>query len=133
MKMSLDTKRLRSLGGAVGKYKYILFVILAGILLMLLPGRSDRESETSDAQAGSAADFTEPFNLQQLEEEMAQTLSQVEGAGEVEVILTLEASTEQVLARDSETSRENDGDKVTVDSSSEAVVVSRAAIRTRWW
>lgn len=61
------------------KYRYILAVILAGILLMALPGK--REEPAPSVRTEVAAEPT-------LQESLSRILSRVEGAGKVEVLLT---------------------------------------------
>ena len=67
----------------------------------------------------------EGFDLEALEDRLADTLSQIEGAGRCEVLLTLESGTEQILARDSETDREEGDDRQSLRRSTETVIVSR--------
>ena len=105
------------------KYKFVLLVLLAGILLLLLPtfeggygtggsGRTDPPSELA-------------FDLEGLEKKLSDTLSEVEGAGEVSVVLTVKASTRQVLAQDI-TSSQKEG---AVDEGRTTVVVSKGSGR----
>lgn len=97
--------------GAVWKlleqYKYILIVIAAGILLLLWPTGERRQAAETDA-----GDAREDFDLDALEEKLSQTLSQVEGAGEVRVTLTVKSGMEQVLASDRTTSVTERGSSV---------------------
>lgn len=103
------------------KYKFVLLVVLAGVLLLLLPttggGGEDRSGGT-DPPALS-------FDLEGLERKLADTLSQVEGAGKVSVVLTVKASTRQVLAQDSNVSK---GDGTSQEEKS-TVVVSKGSGR----
>ena len=71
---------------ALGKYKYVLLVIGLGALLMALPpaGQRDRDQEAAQTSA-------EGFDLEAFEEKMERALSQVEGAGAVRVVLTLDS------------------------------------------
>lgn len=98
--------------GAVWKlldqYKYVLIIIAAGIVLLLWPS-GEREQP---AESGSSADARETFELKALEEKLSQTLSQVEGAGEVTVTLTMKSGMEQVLASDRTTSVTERGSSV---------------------
>ena len=90
------------------KYKFVLLVLLAGILLLLLP-----TFEGGDGTGGSGR--TDPpselaFDLEGLEKKLSDTLSEVEGAGEVSVVLTVKASTRQVLAQDITSSQKEGAD-----------------------
>lgn len=89
--------------GALGKYQGVLLVIVVGVLLLLLPtggGTSAQEDVPP-----SAAEAT--FDLEEFEKRLEGTLSEIQGAGEVRVVLTLDSSSRQVLAQDVE--READG------------------------
>lgn len=82
---------------ALEKYKFVLLVLLAGVLLLLLPmpGGDSGKGQEEAAQAGELA-----FDLDGLEHKLEEALSRVEGAGKVSVVLTVKASTRQVLAQD---------------------------------
>lgn len=95
------------------KYKFVLLVILAGVLLLLLP--------TGEGKAETGKAGTDPpelsFDVAGLEQKLSNTLSKMEGAGNVSVVLTVKASTRQVLAVDATTSNkegENQESKSTV-------------------
>lgn len=88
--------------GALGKYSYVLLVIAVGTVLLLLPtgGRDSPGEEEPAREEGTS------FDLDAFEEKLARTLSQVEGAGEARVVLTLDGGSRQVLARN----QDKDGD-----------------------
>lgn len=89
--------------GALGKYGYVLLVMAAGAVLLLLPsGGRDSPGEEPPAQEEGAA-----FDLEAFEKKLERTLSQIEGAGEAQVVLTLDGGSRQVLARNQD--REGDG------------------------
>ena len=88
--------------GALRKYQYVLLVMAAGVVLLLLPaGGQDRGEEPPAREEGAV------FDLDAFEQKLERTLSPVEGAGETQVILTLDGGSRQVLARNQE--REGDG------------------------
>ena len=79
------------------KYKYVLLVALVGAVLLLWPS-----GEKTDKSATDARESGDLFRGEELEEKLEKALSQVEGAGKVTVVLTLEESAKQVLAQDEE-------------------------------
>ena len=86
----MDLKQLRKKGLELfRRYRYALLVVAVGLVLMLLPsGRMNQTPEVSaPAQTGKEQD---------LSQKIEQLLGQIEGAGEVQVLLSL-ASGEQVL------------------------------------
>ena len=93
---------------ALDKYKYVLIVIIAGIVLLLWPTGERKQNAGTD---GSAAAL-EKFDLEALEKKLSRTLSMVEGAGEVTVTLTVQRGMEQVLASDRTTSVSERGSSV---------------------
>ena len=74
--MDIITLRQRSLE-LLKQYRYVLLVVLAGILLMVLPGEKEPEAIPTQSQVQPA-----------LQEELAELLSRLEGAGKVKVLLT---------------------------------------------
>ena len=106
------------------QYKYVLIAIAVGIVLLLWP--------SGEGGQGPPADTAEEIHaietilhcgcrflatvhagcLEELEKKLAQTLSQVEGAGKVTVTLTLKSGMEQVLASDRSTSVTERGSSV---------------------
>ena len=93
---------------ALDRYKYVLIVIAAGMILLLWP-TGEREQNAGTA---SGLDVRETFDLDALEKKLSRTLSMVEGAGEVTVTLTVKRGMEQVLASDRATSVSDRGSSV---------------------
>lgn len=76
------------------KYRAVLIVLLAGVLLLASGGRGAKEEAVvSDASAGSAA-----FDLAAFEQALCDKLAAVDGVGRVELMLSLEESGEAVYA-----------------------------------
>ena len=93
------------------RYKYVLLVVLTGAVLLLLPsGETGRENNELPLQPDGQ------FDLEQVERKLERALSQISGAGEVTVVLTLKESSRQILARDTQVSER--------DQRTETVVVS---------
>lgn len=86
----------------LGRYQYVLLVLAVGVLLLLLPMGGGEEKP-----AAAAEPLTECFSLEEFEEKLARTISQIRGAGEAQVVLSLKSGSRQVLAQD--TQRDADG------------------------
>lgn len=116
------------------RYRYVLLVALAGAALLLLPtGKSGEQGQT--AALSSAAEW----DVSELEERLERALARVDGAGEVEVVLTVERAPRQILAedrvseRDGESLREEETTVVLSRGSGvqEAVAVGRVSAQFR--
>ena len=84
------------------KYKYVLLLGLAGILLMVWP------VEKAEERIGDAAEVRQEERIQ-LEDALEQLLSQMEGVGNAQVLLTVEQGTRAVYAYDRSDSRTDGG------------------------
>ena len=82
----------------LSRYQYVLLVLAAGVLLLLLPlGGGEEEDHTQ-----TPAQLQEEFDLEAFEDRLAGALSQIQGAGEAQVVLTLKSGSRQVLAQDTQ-------------------------------
>ena len=97
------------------KYKYVLLVIAAGIVLLLLP-LGGEENPTLGGTESQTENGEETFRVEEMERRLEEALSRVDRAGEVTVVLTVKSGTRQILAQDSSRSGE--------ESSTSTVVVS---------
>lgn len=70
------------------KYKYAALVLLLGVLLLLLPFGKEKKEEpmTASEEALSDSDYA-----QQMEARLEGMLTQIDGAGRVKVMLTLQS------------------------------------------
>lgn len=108
------------------KYRHILLILLVGIVLMAIPTTSAKKEERTDTQE------QEVFSVEETERRMTEILGRIEGAGKLEVMLTLKSGSQLALAEDVETTM-RDGEEqfrsetVTIDRGSgyEEVVVTR--------
>ena len=72
----------------IKQYRYVVLILLIGMVLMLLPEGNKEEAQLPDQVTAPAESSTE--------ERLSQILRRVEGAGNVEVLLTI-ASGEKIL------------------------------------
>ena len=87
------------------KYKYALIILIFGIILMMLPNKT--EIQTTDSISTISAQKS-------LDEELAQILSLIDGAGEVQVLLTKEIGEETIYQTDEDTSVQADSSSVKI-------------------
>ena len=98
MKFPKLTGSLRTLPALLEKYKFVLLVALIGVILLLLPTATS--AKTGEGQSGQPA---LSFSLEDEEEKLRQALGKIEGAGKLELVLTLKTGAEQIYARNEST------------------------------
>lgn len=101
---------------AVKKYRYALLVLAIGLLLMIIPEFNINTAEQEQAVTN------EPASEPTLEMRLSQILSQVDGAGPVQVVLTVSAGEEVVYQTDNNSSYHTDTNTVNTNT----VVVTNA-------
>ena len=84
----------RKLLQVINKYKYVIIIMIIGILFLLLPSGNNTSSEK--AVISEHAD-----NILSVEDQLSQVLSYVKGAGKVQVMLSI-ASGEETLYQTNE-------------------------------
>ncbi len=121
--MKLDLGRYK---GVFDKYKYLLLVICAGVLLMLWPSSKANDKTPSNAQAPPA------FSLAEMEQKVASALLGMDGVGRVQVALTLKNDGQTVYQTDAQTKRQqeqSDGQtsRETTEQNDKTLVVSEGS------
>lgn len=94
------------------KFKFPLLIMGLGLVLILFSGGSGESTASTSAVVHENGNY---FDLSAFEKQLAETLSQIEGAGTVTVQLSLEATAEQVYATDTER-QSNESKQETVES-----------------
>ena len=103
----------------IERYKWILLVIAAGAFLLLLPTGGAPAERTAEPQMQQ----TEAFDLTATEARFAAALSEIAGAGEVIIVLSVRSGTRQIIAEDSRISEGGSG----YEEESSAVLISRGS------
>ena len=109
----------------LGKNKYILLVVLVGIFLLLIPTGVGGERQPPAATA--PAEFSE-FSVHEQEQRISDALSQIDGAGDVTVVLTLKSSGQRVFAQDIRTSNRGEN---SAETSENTVIISAGSQQQR--
>lgn len=89
-----------------GRYKYVLLMVLVGAVFLLWPTAEETKKESGGESTG--AEESE-FSLRETEERLSRTLSRVQGAGDVTVMLTVRGGVRRVLAEDEASQLDEDG------------------------
>ena len=121
----LDWKdRLSKLGPTLQKLKYPALVLLLGLGLLLLPGKTKQQAEPESAPTEAAAiPDDEQFRLS-TQREMERILSQIDGAGRVSVMLTLRSGASVQYQTDFENSSQT-GDGVSTTAKQTTVILQK--------
>ncbi len=82
---------LKKILAFLGKYKFAILILALGLLLMAIPGRTESTVTVQE---------TQPEPEKDIAQELSRILSQIQGAGKVEVLLTLEAGEETLYQYD---------------------------------
>jgi len=91
--MKYDKDKIKQM---LQKHKYLLIVIIAGVVLLMWPSASSAAPVIQNQHVYD-------FSTNEMEERLSEALSQVHGVGRVEVVLTLRTGTETVFHQDSST------------------------------
>ena len=105
------------LAAAWKKYRLVALILLLGLVLMLLPTGNDKEETTGQTQTA------EMFSLEDTERRMEEILSRINGAGKLQVMLTLKSGARLYLAEDTEEAAEEGS----VERKKETVTVNRGS------
>lgn len=102
-----------------------LIILLVGILLVViaLPTSNDKETEKTTASETEVTEIYTDDYADKMERKVAKILQNIEGVGNVKVMITLKESTEKVVEKDVESSRSESGQDVDI-SSGESTVYS---------
>ena len=93
----MDINKFKNkLGAIIEKYKYALLIFIIGCILMIIPGSRKQEANLNEALQHS----TDQIDVEQQLEEI---LSYVQGAGRVKVMLKEIAGEETIYQTDIET------------------------------
>ena len=110
----MDLKGLfEKITGGIKKYRYAILVLVIGLVLMAIPNRGQNTTNTASEPP------TEAVSDETLEDKLITVLSQVKGAGEVQVILSVATGKETVYQTDD--NRNNNGDNINTSTSTVTV------------
>ena len=116
MKFNINKEKLKNMFGGDKKTKLILAAGIIGILLIMLSEfipNSDKSNDNvkQSEETGISSDDTDEYK-NQIESELTEILSKINGVGECEVMVTVEGTTEYVYAENLSEYNDSDGDKV---------------------
>lgn len=107
--MERVNKWLNRLLTGLKKHKYAVLILLLGVGLLLLPDWSKKETAPTEQREENE----DLVYVENMEQRLSQLLSQCAGAGQVQVMLTLDRGTETAYQSDVQSSSE--GDRTTED------------------
>ena len=87
----------------LGQGKFVIVVIIVGLFLLLLPD-TDKKAEE---EMPDATYLRENYSVEALEQRLEESLSKMENAGRVEVILSVERGVRYIYAQDENIEQKN--------------------------
>ena len=100
-----DWKKLRALlKRTLHKYKYLLAAATVGLLLLIWPFHTDASVQAPASEPDAVGSMQSTGDTREMEVRLEKLLSQAEGVGRVQVMLTLESGSFRMLACDTDAS-----------------------------
>ena len=107
----MEIKSIQAKGIAfIQKNKYVVLIIILGLVFMLMPSKKNTETETH------IENITVQESIATIEERLSEILRQIDGAGKVEVMLTIAKGEETVYQTDNETTTNVDAAKFSTNT-----------------
>lgn len=93
----------------IKKYRYVILVLVIGIGLMAIPGKDTDEPEAT-VIAASPGEFQDPT------EDLMRILGQIQGAGKVQLLLTVNAGEKTVYQTDQDSSASDENSSLRLET-----------------
>lgn len=113
------------LGKGLKKYKYAVLVLLLGVALLLLPGRKATQTQETAATQSTAQD--DDAYAAMMEQRLTDMLSKIDGAGRVEVMLTLRTGSRTRFQTDTQTSEDTGAEETRRSEERKTVILSEGS------
>ena len=111
------------------RYKYPILILLAGVVLLLWPGRKTAASEAAEPTPAAAETVSDEGRsyCRELELQLEGLLTQIDGAGRVRVLLTLKTGPAAAYQTDRSRSEEREGDGQSLNEEEKTVILRRGS------
>ena len=107
----MDIKVLiKKISDFLTKYKYAVLILLIGLILMAIPDADHKAEENASLSTEEAV------TQATIEQRLSDILCQIEGAGEVKVLLTVETGEETVYQTNEDSVSGSDSESISVDT-----------------
>ncbi len=97
----MGSNTAKDLMGRILRYKYVFLMIAVGAILMLLPPSGSQRGQDPPGKTGASQ---QSYSVEQVQQQMEQLLSRMDGVGKAEVMLTVESGVRHVYQSDREIS-----------------------------
>lgn len=115
----MDIASLREKAGQwIKKYKFVILILVLGIALMLIPGTAEKKEETPVASQPET-------QTESLDKQLSEILSNIQGAGRVQVMLTTKAGEQTVYQTDQPSTDRQDTVIITDDNRAQSGLVQQ--------
>lgn len=121
MKLNDRTNFIKNkIGEIVKKNKYVALLLILGMILVLVPsGKSEENSQ----REGSVSIDDSLFSIKENEERLERILSKIDGVGKVSVMLSIDGSSERIIAEDKIKNTNSEVDYSETSEESETVIL----------
>ena len=109
------------------KYKYVLLICTAGLILLLLPSGDNADPPTGNAENAAPNAYVQAT---QLEQQLEQMFQKMDGVGRAEVLLTVKSGYEAVYAYDESKSANRSENGAASSLQSTLITVSKNGSQT---
>lgn len=116
---------LSELPNKLKQYKYALLVLFIGICILLLPKNGQKKESLEIPNEKTELSFEEYG--QEVEKRLEEVLSQIDGVGAVDVILTMKQGSTKHYLNDSNITKENRAEGTSVTEERNTVIFSKGS------
>ena len=116
---------VKKLTNFLKKYKYVVLVLALGLALLMLPSGNQEEKVTQPESAAEA--LQEHEYASRIEEQLEQILSRIDGAGQVDVMLTLKRGSLTQYQSDIQLSQGEGEDSLQTSEDKKTVILSEGS------
>ncbi len=108
----------------LNQYKFAIAIALVGVVLLMIPTKSSSVQVPAQSELPEQVEAATVSEKADTEEKLSQILSLIEGAGQVQVMLTYKSSEKLVFQTDTTQSSTQDDSKQTTDTQTQTVLIS---------
>ncbi len=99
----------KKISDVLKKYRYAVLVLVIGLVLIIIPTVNEKETN-------EVTQMVEPVKNVSIQEELTALLSKIDGAGSVEIMLTVAEGEEIIYQENMDSSDDDDSSDINIDT-----------------